>query len=396
MAERVAEIRLAGVRTGSLYQRPDGCAFVYDAAYLDGGGQPIGHGFDFEATEWPIGLHPFFEGLAPEGPRRLREARLADLQPQDDLGLLLAFGDDLAGSVTVHPEDDTGEAFSMDQHAAIVPFSEIPLPETTLASLQDTTPVTMVSGVYQPVPPGRQSAYVARLPCDPVPNLPENEDLCFRLARLLLGRGDLAEGGLGQVATVPGKAMVLRRVDRDRKLNPLRFETTQQILQRPRGADFTGKYDGQLEEIAGLIQQISAVPIIDQYKLLQRLIVFCVLNHADAHLGAFAFVEGERGLRFAPVTSLVNMAVYLEEGDSPPFALTIGGERVRLADLNRDLLVAFGQAMGITHRAIDRAFDDISRKRSAVFDRIDGEGPRAPGWRNQFDRTVRTAWARLF
>ena len=394
MDQRLAEIRLRGTRAGLLHQQAGGSAFVYDSPYLDGRAEEIGLGFDYETTEWPGGLHPFFEALVPEGPRRRRESRLADLPVQDDLGLLLAFGADLTGAVTVHPADErtTAERGA----AATIPYGDAPLPETTLASLQDTAPVTVVGGVYQPVPPGRESAYLARLPCATVPHLPENEDLCFRIARLLLGRADLAEGGLGPVATVPGSGMVLRRVDRGRKLEPLRFETAQQILQRPRGVDFTGKYDGQLEEIAGLIQQVSGVPVIDQYKLLQRLILFCLLDHADAHLGAFAFVEAERGFRLAPVTGLVNMQVYLPDGESPPFSLTIGGQRVRLDDITRDLLVEFGTAMGITDRAIQRAFNDIARKRAAVFDRIDGQAAAAPDWRHRFDTAVRTAWSRLF
>lgn len=394
MEERLAEIRLRGTRAGLLHQRAEGSVFVYDTSYLDGGAEEIGLGFDFEATDWPGGLHPFFEALVPEGPRRRREARLADLPVQDDLGLLLAFGTDLMGAVTVHPADEGGTAGTGT--AWPIPYGDAPLPETTLASLQDATPVTVVGGIYQPVPPGRESVYLARLPCADVPNLPENEDLCFRVARLLLGRSDLAEGGLGPVATVPGSSMVLRRLDRSRKLEPLRFETAQQILQRPRAADFTGKYDGQLEEIAGLIQQLSAVPVIDQYKLLQRLILFCLLDHADAHLGAFAFVAADRGFRLAPVTGLVNMQVYLPDGESPPFALTIGGQRVRLGDITRDLLVEFGTAMGLTDRAIERAFNDIARKRAAVFDRIDGQAATAPDWRHRFDSAVRTAWSRLF
>ena len=54
--------------------------------------------------EWPRGLHPFFEGLGPEGWLREKQARSAHINEEDDFGLLLRYGADCIGAVGLRPQ----------------------------------------------------------------------------------------------------------------------------------------------------------------------------------------------------------------------------------------------------------------------------------------------------
>src|SRR4051794_2855769 len=56
--------------------------------------------------EWQQGVHPFFQHLGPEGWLRQQQAHVAHIQEQDDFGLLLRFGADCIGAVSVRGKAD--------------------------------------------------------------------------------------------------------------------------------------------------------------------------------------------------------------------------------------------------------------------------------------------------
>jgi len=89
---------------GVLQQEPGGrCVFTYHAAYIETGGPAIAHTLPLQEAPYLSegGLHPFFDNLVAEGWLRTAQARALGVQPENRFALLLAFGRDCAGAVSV-------------------------------------------------------------------------------------------------------------------------------------------------------------------------------------------------------------------------------------------------------------------------------------------------------
>src|SRR5579864_5265681 len=89
---------------GQLRQEPSGrCVFTYDPTYLEAGHSSIAYTLPRQAASHICeqGLHPFFDNLVAEGWLRNAQTRALKVNPDNRFALLLAFGHDCAGAVTV-------------------------------------------------------------------------------------------------------------------------------------------------------------------------------------------------------------------------------------------------------------------------------------------------------
>jgi serine/threonine-protein kinase HipA len=96
------------VVAGRIEELADGdCLFVYDRQYLSNPeSMPISLTLPLrEAPYETRGLHPFFDGLVPEGWLLDIATRNWKIDPRDRLGLLLSTCSDCVGAVRVVPED---------------------------------------------------------------------------------------------------------------------------------------------------------------------------------------------------------------------------------------------------------------------------------------------------
>src|SRR6267142_1254882 len=89
---------------GELRQEPGGrCVFTYDATYLAAKHPRVAFTLPLRAAPYisEQGLHPFFDNLVAEGWLRNAQARALKVDPNDRVALLLAFGHDCAGAVSI-------------------------------------------------------------------------------------------------------------------------------------------------------------------------------------------------------------------------------------------------------------------------------------------------------
>ena len=97
---------------GILSQEAGGrCVFTYDESYLQSPFPAISYTLSLRAEPHlsEYGLHPFFDNLCAEGWLKNAQMRALDLRKDDRFELLLAFGTDLAGAVSVIDPDPAGE-----------------------------------------------------------------------------------------------------------------------------------------------------------------------------------------------------------------------------------------------------------------------------------------------
>ncbi|MGH8247303.1 MAG: type II toxin-antitoxin system HipA family toxin, partial [Gammaproteobacteria bacterium] len=243
--------------------------------------------------EWPQGLHPFFQHLGPEGWLRERQARVAHIAEEDDFGLLLRYGTDCIGAVGIKSAVPLPKIDS----PAEVPAN----PGRTISGVQRKLLVVEKDKVFHPAGPVGLAPYIAKFNSQNIPTLVRNEALTLRWARAVLGKSEVCEADLGHVAVVNEIALIVTRFDRASDGRKLRLEDFAQILCRPRGRDYAGKYDASHEEVAEVIKAYSARPEIDLDKFFRRLIVFALVGNCDGHLKNFSLLETPTGLRLAPL-----------------------------------------------------------------------------------------------
>jgi serine/threonine-protein kinase HipA len=306
--------------------------------------------------EWRSGLHPFFQHLGPEGWLRERQARTAHVVEEDDFGLLLRYGADCIGAVGVLPP--AGEA------PPVADASELVSPGRTVSGVQRKLLVYRdeTADVYRPARAIGPAPFIAKLNSDKREDLVRNEFLSLRLAASLLGAREVTAFQLGHVAELDEVALIVTRFDRTGHGHKLRVEDFAQILCKPRGADYGGKYDASYEEAAGVITAHSARPEIDLARFFQRLVAFALVANGDAHLKNFSLLEQLEGLRLSPVYDVVNVAMLAGEGVSQQFGLRIGGEVLQLDAVTRTVLEAFGDRIGLPRAVVARTFRDLTTR----------------------------------
>jgi len=383
-APRSAEILFKDVPAGHLQETPDGgTRFVY----APGWAQPIACCLPVIRREhaWPQGLHPFFQHLGPEGWLRERQARSAHLAEEDDLGLLLRYGADCIGAVSVRGPDPA---------AADLPADGPVNPGRTISGVQRKLLVVRRGAIFDPAGAAGPAPYIAKFNSDAVPTLVRNEALSLRWAAAVLGAREVCAFRLGQVTGVNEVALVLTRFDRAPDGTKLRLEDFAQILCKPRGPDGAGKYDADHEEAAAVIRTQSARPEIDLDKLFRRLIVFALLGNCDGHLKNFSLLETPDGLRLAPLYDVLNTALYPEYDRT--LALRIAGKRVALDAVTPTLLEELGHAIGLPGRAIALAFADLRRGvRRAASALVPPAGEPPDGFIHRYAEVVRAGCLRI-
>ena len=340
--------------------------------------------------EWAQGVHPFFQHLGPEGWLREKQARTAHIAEEDDFGLLLRYGADCIGAVGVRRlAGDKGKNF---EPAAEVTTS----PGRTVSGVQRKLLVVKEGNRFTPAGADGFAPYIAKFNSErgAVQSLVRNEALSLRWSAELLGKEEVNGFVLGNVTVLNEPALIVTRFDRKPDGTKLRLEDFAQILSKPRGRDFAGKYDASYEDVANVIKQYSVRPAIDLARLFRRIIVFALVGNCDAHLKNFSLLETDAGLRLSPAYDIVNTAFY--DGFDQNFALSIGGKILPLEQITRATLENFGKSIGLAPRAIEQCFADLknrAQRAAKLLDPPQGEPPE--GFVHRYQEIVSRACLRI-
>jgi serine/threonine-protein kinase HipA len=250
-------------------------------------------------------------------------------------------------------------------------------------------------GFWRPADATGPAPYIAKFNAEHLPTLVRNEYLSLRWIAAVLGTEEVTRSDLGPVAGTGETALIVTRFDRHADGSKLRLEDMAQILRRPRGNDYAGKYDGSHEEVAAIIQRYSARPAIDLGRFFRRIVAFVLVGNCDGHLKNFSLLETPAGLRLSPLYDVVNSAFYSVFDQR--LALAIGDDKPQLEAVTRPVLTAFGERIGLPRRAVDQAFNDIRRgclKAAPLLVPPAGEPP--DGFVNRFADVVRSGCVRIF
>lgn len=287
---------------------------------------------------------------------RGRQARAGGTAEQDDFGLLLQYGADCIGAVGIrpngfvaeptHPADDV-----LDEAAAV--------PGKTLSGVQKKLLAWKDADGFRPCLRQTEPAtHIAKFSRADLPTLVQNEDLSLRLAREILGNERITIATRAQLHGIEGIALLVERFDRQDS-ERLRLEDFAQILGKPRGREFDGKYHSSYEEAATVVEKHSARARIDLARYFELVVFNLVIGNADAHLKNFSLLEREEGLRLSPAYDLVNTLVYTDYERQT--ALEIGGTKREFEVLDRALVERLGTDIGLPIRAVQGALDRLGK-----------------------------------
>jgi len=333
--------------------------------------------------DWANGLHPFFQHLGPEGWLREKQARGAHIRDeQNDFALLLAYGEDCIGAVGVRPID-----------GADIPNIEegAPTPGKTLSGVQKKLLVVKEGEKFLAAGRDGPAPYIAKFNSETEGSLVRNEYRSLSWTAAVLGKEEVTQFRTGLVSEEV--ALIVTRFDRTEKGEKLRLEDFAQVLVKPRGINYTGKYESSYEEVASVIRDHSARPLIDLDKLFRRLVVFAALANCDAHLKNFSLLETREGLRLSPVYDVLNTAVY--DDLEKIFGLSLLGRRRHLDELTGTLFRQFGAEIGLPARAVELSLGDLKKQIDKnIIVPPPGEDP--AGFLNRFAEVVRNQCLRLF
>lgn len=354
---------------GRLQEEPGGrCTFAYDTSYLDSGQPAIAHTLPLREDAFisERGLHPFFDNLVAEGWFRNAQARALGIDPSNRIALLLGFGHDLAGAVSVlDPEPMEHRHLDQVDEATIAALTG----RGSLSGVQRKLLLVRDGDGYRPARPDELSTHLAKLPSGNLANLLELEYLTTQAFRELVPGEDTVDTQIVYLDVINEEALIIPRFDRTVSGRRLHFEEFNQLLGKYSGDD---KYDAAYEDMGQFILNTPDCVPAEADRLLRRIFACLLLGNTDAHLKNFAMFHKRDGLRLTPAYDLVAAAVYREY---QTIALNIAGaENLAIGSLLPKHLVGMAWGFGMNISALEAAIQELGSNLPKAIETVEKSG----------------------
>jgi serine/threonine-protein kinase HipA len=352
------KVYLKDIYAGRLQEEPGGrCVFTYDPTYLERE-QPdaIAHTLPLRVDPYVSerGLHPFFDNLVAEGWFRNAQARALGIDPGSRFALLLGFGHDLAGAVSV--EDPKPAERKQLDHADAATIAAL-LGRASLSGIQRKLLVVRDGKSYRPVGPDELSTHIAKLPSGNLTNLLELEYLTTFAVRTLLPGDETVDMDIVHLPSINDDALIIPRFDRTSTGKRVHFEEFNQLLGKYSGDD---KYEGAYEDLGQFILRTPSCIPAEADRLLRRILACLLVGNTDAHFKNFAMFHARDGLRLTPAYDLVAASFYPEYQS---IALSVAGAgSIAIGSLQAKHLLRMAQGFGVTEDALLSAVEQLSKR----------------------------------
>jgi serine/threonine-protein kinase HipA len=344
---------------GYLREEPgDRIIFSYDVSYINSGNPAISYSFPLRDRAYVSnnGLHPFFDNLVSEGWLEQAQSRLLGKRIVKRFELLLAFGADCAGAVSVIDPEPTQLSKAM---LDVEDSKEMALltSRASLSGVQPKLAVLKENGKFRPARIGELSTYIAKFSSAAHPDLIENEYLTTQAFKALLN-DDVAELSIGSIEGLDKPALLIKRFDRkdDERIH---FEEFNQLLNHRSNS----KYDGAHKDMADFILQTDGCLPTQNYLLFRRIIVGLLLGNTDMHFKNFAMIHTDSGLRLSPSYDQACALLYQYK----TVALRIAGTAdLQIGMLKPNHIIRLGEEFGLSNFSIKMAVDEVGKNVEAA------------------------------
>jgi serine/threonine-protein kinase HipA len=281
---------------------------------------------------------PWLMNLLPEGEPLRAMTRAVGVAPEDALGLIAETGNDLAGALSIAPQQPRGEpgyrpipdATALERIIEELPARPFLIGEEgvsmSLAGAQDKLPVALIDGQLTVPINGAPSNHILKPDNPRLPGSVQNEALCMVLARRI---------GLNVAPATTGVAgersyLLVDRYDRTRtghEVLRLHQEDFCQALARPPAAKYefngTGTRGPSIADMFALVRQHMTAR--DMTRLLDAVILNIAIGNVDSHAKNYSILLGPSAPQLAPLYDLMSGLAW--PNITQNHAQAIGGQR---------------------------------------------------------------------
>lgn len=375
---------------GYLREEPgDRITFIYDTNYIDAGYPAIAHTLPVQSEPHvsPDGLHPFFDNLVSEGWLEQAQTRLLRKRKVSRFELLLAFGADCIGAVSIIDSDPA------KMHEALLNHDDpkelaVLTSRASLSGVQPKLAIIEESGNFRPAKSGELSTHIAKFPSSNHADLMENEYLTTLAFKTILPDDEAVELFFSPVKGLDKPALLVKRFDRKNKKR-IHFEEFNQLLAQPSD----NKYEGAYTDMARFIQQTKGCLPIQTYLLYRRILTGLLLGNTDMHLKNFAMFHTDSGLRLTPSYDQVAASAY----NYNTLALSLAGSQDRpIGGVKARHLVLLGHGFGLSDSAINHIVQNIQHNLEAAEQAINDSAIGSETLKIQLIKLMRKRWNGTF
>ena len=160
------------------------------------------------------------------------------------------------------------------------------------------------------------------------PNLPENEDLTMRLAKMI----GLEIPLHGLLRCKDGTwSYFIRRFDRPNVKAPLKTKIPLEDFAQLSGATRHTKYDSTMEKVVKIIDQFCTFPALEKEKLFKLTVFNFLIGNEDMHLKNFSLITRDSTTTLSPCYDLLSTTIAMGKQAHEEIALPINGKKNRLS-----------------------------------------------------------------
>ncbi|WP_066662639.1 MULTISPECIES: type II toxin-antitoxin system HipA family toxin [unclassified Sphingomonas] len=281
---------------------------------------------------------PWLMNLLPEGEPLRAMTRALGAAPEDALGLIAQTGNDLAGALSIAPQQPRGEpgyrsipdADALQRIIEELPARPFLVGEDgvsmSLAGAQEKLPVAVIDGQIAVPINGVLSTHILKPDNPRLPGSVQNEALCMVLARRI---------GLNVAPVTTGVAgkrsyLLVDRYDRigtGTNVRRLHQEDFCQALGRPPAAKYefngTGVRGPSVADMFALVRQHMTAR--DITRLLDAVIFNIAIGNVDSHAKNYSILLGPGAPQLAPLYDLMSGLAWANITQN--HAQAIGGQR---------------------------------------------------------------------
>jgi serine/threonine-protein kinase HipA len=379
-------------------QRDGRTEFVFSSDYLTAGERPVLGQYVEDHLDTihrsQTQLPAFFSNLLPEGGLRELLARRAGVHRDRELPLIALLGEDLPGAVVVRRVDDPAGAPADDPAASEnddqMPDAAGPQHQAlrfSLAGAQLKFSVLYGPATREPTLPidGRGGNWIAKLPSDTYPNVPEHEYEMMRWAgRTGITIPEVELVTVGEIAGLPIQIDPSRHVFLSRRFD--RPEPGKRIHQE----DFAQVANVRAAERYGVLSHASIARIVrsvageeDLDEVIRRTAFNVLIGNGDAHLKNWSLTyPDDIHARLSPAYDLVATVTYIPDDK---LGLKLSREN-RFQEIRLFHFERLADKVGISRDRVTRIVRDTIQRAMATWPTETRDPPRTAALRAHVER----------
>lgn len=395
------DVRMANLLWGKVYykehfagflrQEPgEQTSFAYDGSYINAGHPAIAHTLPLqhELHISQAGLHSFFDNLVSEGWLEEAQMRLLGKRQVSRFELLLAFGQDLAGAVSVIDPEPAALSNALLETNDTKEMAVL-AGRASLSGIQTKLVAKQMDGMLYPTKIGETSTHIIKFPSRYHDDLVINEYLTTLAFKELLPQDEVVELKVGEVQGFNEQALIIKRFDRNDQGGRIHFEEFNQLLNLKSQA----KYNGAYKDMTDFIYHTKGCLPTEGYRIYQRILAGLLLSNTDMHFKNFAMFHTPAGLRLTPSYDQVAATLYQYK----TVALAIYHVYdMKINELGPANVIKLGEEYNLKPAAIKMAVDSLAKYVEAAKQAISGAELGAPKIKDQLINMIGKRWNRIF